>query len=111
MKNVYLILAILGAVVPYLFFVPHVAAAGPDPAAFVTAAFATLVAGGLAADLVICSVVFWVYLFANGEGGRAAWLIPVNLLIGLSCALPLYLYLRAQSPAPAASPARPQGAV
>lgn len=111
MKNVYLVLAILGAVVPYMFFVPHIAAAGPDPAAFVAAAFATLVAGGLAADLVISSVVFWVYLFANGEGSRAAWLIPVNLLIGLSCALPLYLYLRAQSAAPAAAPARPQGAI
>ncbi len=99
MKHVYLVLAVVGAVVPYIFFLRHMAAAGLDPGTFVAAAFATLVGGGVAADLLISSLVFWVYLFAAGEGGRATWLIPINLLIGLSCALPLYLYVRARAAA------------
>ncbi|MDZ7670128.1 MAG: DUF2834 domain-containing protein [Gammaproteobacteria bacterium] len=97
MKHLYLALAVVGAVVPYVFFLQHIAAAGPDPVSFAAAAFATLVGGGVAADLLVSSLVFWVYLFAAGEGARAAWLIPVNLLIGLSCALPLYLYVRARA--------------
>jgi len=99
MKHLYLSLAIVGAVVPYIFFLQHLAVAGPDLVAFAAAAFATPVGGGVAADLLISSLVFWVYLFAVGDGGRAAWLIPVNLLIGLSCALPLYLYVRARAAA------------
>lgn len=98
MKNVYLILAVLGALVPYVFFVEHFAAAGANPLALVQAAFANPGASGATADLLISSLVFWVFLFAAGEGRRAALLIPVNLLIGLSCALPLYLYLRSRHP-------------
>lgn len=94
MKNVYLILAVLGTVLPYAFFVQHFEAAGLNPLALVAAGFANPGAGGLVIDLVVSSAVFWSYLFANGEGHRAAWLIPLNLLIGLSCVLPLYLYLR-----------------
>jgi hypothetical protein len=108
MKNVYLGLAVLGAVVPYLFFVQHFAAAGLSLLAFIAAGFANPGASGLTADLLLSSVVFWVYLFAAGDGRRAALLIPVNLLIGLSCALPLYLYLRARGPAPAPAAATPR---
>jgi hypothetical protein len=59
--------------------------------------FANPVASGAATDLVVSSVVFWVWLFASGEGRRAIYLIPANLLVGLSLALPLWLYLRARS--------------
>jgi hypothetical protein len=96
MKHVYLGLAVLGAVVPYLFFLEHFATAGLNPMVFVASAFANPGAAGMTADLVLSSVVFWVFLFAAGEGRRALLLIPVNLLIGLSCALPLYLYLRSR---------------
>lgn len=96
MKTVYLVLAVVGAVVPYLFFLEHFATMGLNPIVFVASGFANPGAAGLTADLLIASVVFWVFLFAHGEGRRAGWLIPVNLLIGLSCALPLYLYLRAR---------------
>ena len=93
MKNLYLGLAVLGAVVPYAFFLEHFAAAGTNPLVFLAAGFANPVAGGITADLVLSSLVFWVYLFAAGESRRTLYLIPINLLIGLSCALPLYLYL------------------
>lgn len=96
MKNVYLLLAVLGAVLPYAFFLRHFADAGVALPAFLAAVFANPAAAGAMTDLVVSSVVFWVWLLAAGEGRRLGYLIPVNLLIGLSCALPLYLYLRAR---------------
>lgn len=96
MKTLYLLLAVLGTVLPYLFFAEHFAAAGLAPGAFLGGMFGHPVAAGAAADLVLSSVVFWVWLFASGEGRRAVFLIPANLLVGLSLALPLWLYLRAR---------------
>ncbi len=97
MKNVYLLLAVLGAVVPYIFFLEHFAAAGPGIRDFLAAVFANPAASGFAADVLISSVVLWVFLYASGHGRRAWLIVPLNLLIGLSCALPAYLYLRARA--------------
>lgn len=96
MKSLYLFLAVVGAVVPYLFFVQHFAAAGLGLGDFLAALFVNGAAGGFAADLLIASLVFWIYLFARGEGVRALVFVALNLLIGLSCALPAYLYVRAR---------------
>lgn len=91
MKKLYLVLTILGAVVPYVFLLRHFGTAGLDVGAFLGGAFANPVAGGLSADLLISSVVFWVWLVARRAS--TLWLyVVVNLTIGLSCALPLYLY-------------------
>ncbi len=102
MKNVYLALAILGAIVPYVFFLDHFDSAGLSIGTFVASAFVNGAAGGATADLVISSLVFWAYL-----GSRRApqlWLyVLVNLLIGLSCALPLYLYRTATTAEPRAT--------
>jgi len=95
MRNLYLIAAIIGAVVPYVFFVQHFGAAGIDLVAFLADAFANPVASGFAADLFISSFVFWIYMFQAGEGTPKPWpFIVLNLTIGLSCALPAYLYWR-----------------
>lgn len=101
MKTVYLILAVTGAIVPYVFFIQFMASGAPLDA-FVRQLFATAPAGGITADLVITSVVFWIWSF--GEAKRLAmsrwWIYPVvNLAIGLSCALPLFLYVREKSAA------------
>ncbi len=96
MKNSFLILAILGAVIPYAFFVPFFAEHGIGISTFVLALFANGAAGGFTADLLITSTAFWIYLFV--EKVEKPWLyIAVNLSIGLSCALPLYLYIRARA--------------
>lgn len=95
MKNVYLVLAVIGSVLPYAFFLQHFSAVGLGLPTFVAAMFDNAAAAGAATDLVISSLVFWVALFASGDGARAWYLVPLNLLIGLSCALPLWLYLRA----------------
>ena len=92
MKNVYLALAVVGAVVPYVFFLDFMGSAGVDLGGFVSALFVNGAAGGFAADLLITSLVFWLYMFSRSNG-LSPWLfIILNLAIGLSCALPAYLY-------------------
>jgi len=104
MKNLYLALAIVGSVLPYVFFVQHFSAAGPGAVAFLAAAFATPVASGFTADLVISSLVFWTYMFAAGEDAPRPWVfIALNCLIGLSSALPAYLYWTLHTRAPQAA--------
>ena len=92
MKNVYLFSAIVGAVVPMLFFLNFFAASGLGLTTFVTALFVNGAAGGFAADLLITSLVFWIYMFARTEGPKPWLFVALNLTIGLSCALPAYLY-------------------
>lgn len=101
MKNIYLAAALLGAVIPMVFFTQHFAASGGAVSAFFSAVFATPAASGFAADLFISSFVFWAYMFTAGEGKPKPWpFIALNLLIGLSCALPAYLYWRMRSSGP-----------
>jgi Protein of unknown function DUF2834 len=102
MPMLYLILAVIGAIVPYLFFVEHFAAAGLGLGAFLGAAFANGAAGGFSADVLISSVVFWCYLVSRKV--PLTWLyVLINLGIGLSCALPLYLFMTARRDAAGAS--------
>ena len=95
MKNVYLVLAFVGAAIPYYFFIQHFGAAGYALSDFLAGVFATPAASGFASDLLITSLVFWIYMFATSDVGPKPWLfIALNLLVGLSCALPAYLYAR-----------------
>jgi hypothetical protein len=50
-------------------------------------------------DLSVSSLVFWFFAISEGArlGMRHNWLyIPLNCFVGLSCALPLFLYNRAR---------------
>ena len=97
MKNVYLALAILGAIVPYFFFYQFIAVHGVDIPMFIKALFVNGAAGGFSADLLVSSFVFWLYMFQNMKHGvspKPYVFIALNLSIGLSCALPAYLYAR-----------------
>ena len=94
MRALFLSLAIVGAVVPYYFFIQHFQASGYGLGTFVSALFVNGAAGGFSADLLITSVVFWIFMFMRRpQGGPTPWLfIALNLMIGVSCALPAYLY-------------------
>ena len=101
MKNFYLVAAVVGAIVPYVFFIEFFMARGLDLVTFIEGVFANGAAGGFAADIFISSAIFWGYLIANKEPGIWRYVI-INLLIGLSCALPYYLYVKAAETEPAA---------
>jgi hypothetical protein len=97
MKRIYLVLAIVGAILPYVFFFQHFSNEGVSLSGFVSAIFANPAAGGFTADLLFTSFVFWLFMFhqrSRGRGPRPALFIVLNLLIGLSCALPAYFYAR-----------------
>ena len=100
MKKLYLVLAIVGAVLPYAFFIQHFSSEGVSLMAFLAAVFANPAAGGFTADLLFTSMVFWMFMFhqrSREKGPRPILFIVLNLLIGLSCALPAYLYARERS--------------
>lgn len=97
MKSIYLAAALIGALVPYVFFGQHFAANGLAIADFISAVFANPAASGFAADLLISSFVFWMLMFTAGKGSPNPWpFVALNLLIGLSCALPAYLFWRSR---------------
>ena len=96
-RAIYLVLAIVGAVIPWFFFYGFFQAEGLG-GDFVGSLFVNGAAGGFSADVLISSVVFWIFLFpeARRAGVPRPWIFVVlNLLIGLSCALPLFLWARA----------------
>jgi hypothetical protein len=97
MKKVYLIAAIIGTVIPCIFFFNFIQQNGINFPLFINELFANNAAGGFAADLLISSFVFWIFMFQQQKRahGPKPWLfIALNLGIGLSCALPAYMYVR-----------------
>ena len=104
MRNVYLVAAIVGTVVPYAFFIQHFGAEGYLLGSFLSATFANPAASGVFSDLIISSMVFWIYMFTRGDDAPKPWVfIVLNLVIGLSCALPAYLWWRERSVAQTAA--------
>ena len=95
MRSFYLVLAIVGAIIPLAFFTQFFFG-GEGEAAFldfVSALFVNGAAGGFAADLFISSFVFWGYMWHRRASGPKMFpFVALNLCIGLSCALPAYLY-------------------
>ena len=99
MRAIFLILAIGGAVVPMYYFVSWFEAYGYDLGAMVEAWNVSDATTGLVWDLTFAAVTLTVWAiwetFKNGK-----WLnllaIPATFCIGVSCGLPLYLYLRSR---------------
>ena len=97
MKIVYLLAACIGTILPWLTFFPFLAENGVYPQTILTALYANGASSGLATDFFITCVVFWVFVVrdAKATGLRGWWfVIPAAPLVGLSMALPTYLYLR-----------------
>ena len=97
LKTFYLLTAVPGTVAPWLLFGSFFAASGIDIAAFAAGLFADGAAGGFTVDVLISMLVFWFWSWRDArQHGVAAWwlVLPSGLCVGLSLALPLYLYLR-----------------
>jgi len=99
LKRVYLLLAIAGGILPYLFFSQFIIENGLDIPAFISSLFVTPGASGFTADLLFTSFVFWLMMFherKQGNGPNPLLFIILNLTIGLSCAFPAYLYAKSE---------------
>lgn len=97
MFGVYAMLALAGAILPYVLFIPWLADHGVDGRIFLAQLFATGPATIFAADVLFAAIVFLVFVWTEGRrlGMRRLWMQPVVTYgIGLCCALPLFLALR-----------------
>lgn len=92
MKKAYLVMTVLGGVLPYVFLMGYFASEGVEITRFISALVVIDAAGSFTADLLKTSFVFWIYLILTGVPKPSLY-VAVNLKIGLSCAVPLYLYL------------------
>ncbi|HVG25061.1 MAG TPA: DUF2834 domain-containing protein [Thermoanaerobaculia bacterium] len=92
MKRIYIALAVAGLLLPMSQLVLFARDHGADPAAFLGQLFANAVSSMFAFDLVISSVVFWIFVYRSRVPHR--WLyVALTLVVGLSFALPLFLAL------------------
>jgi hypothetical protein len=96
-KTMYLVMCVVGLVLPYWQFVPWVAAHGLNLRLFVEQMFANRISGFFVLDVLVSAVVLFMCIGVEakrlGEGG---WWLPrvAILLVGVSLGLPLFLYMR-----------------
>lgn len=97
MQWLYLIAAILGTVLPLSQFIPFLTAHGLDIPLFFEQLFQNHVSGFFAMDVIVSSLVLWLFVFSEGRrrGMSNLWLYVVcSLAVGVSLALPLFLFFR-----------------
>jgi hypothetical protein len=96
-KNIFLLLAIVGFIAPYYFFLQLPAENGFDLPSLMQPLFANNFMKGVGMDLTVSVIAFWTYAFIEADRlhMKRPWVYPLaTLLVGLSFALPLFLYFR-----------------
>ena len=96
-KAIYLVLCLFGALLPYWQFVPWVVEHGMNFPLFVRELFVNRISAFFGMDVLVSAVVLVV--FTRIESARLSiprrWLpVLAVLLVGVSLALPLFLYMR-----------------
>ena len=97
MKPLYLLAAILGAALPLSQLIPFLKTHGLDLTLFFTLLFSNNVSAFFGLDVIVSSLVLWIFVFSEGRrvGMKHLWLYVVcNLVVGVSLALPLFLLFR-----------------
>lgn len=97
MQWLYLVAAILGAALPLSQLIPFLSAHGFDVPLLFRQLFGNHVSAFFGLDVIVSSVVLWLFVFSEGRrrGMRNLWLyVLCNLAVGVSLALPLFLFCR-----------------
>jgi uncharacterized protein DUF2834 len=90
-------LCVLGTVLPYWQLLPFLREHGLDLRLMIAQLFAAPVSAFFGADVMVSSVVLWVFVAIDGRraGVKHLWApVVANLSVGVSLGLPLFLYLR-----------------
>lgn len=99
MRNLFLALAVVGTILPMYYFVLWFEEFGYDLGAMVDAWNVNDATTGLVYDLTVSFVALVVWIVWETVQNRR-WInliaLPASLCIGVSCGLPLYLYLRSR---------------
>lgn len=93
-KNIFLFLTIIGFIAPYYFFLQ---VREFDLNTVFQQFTASKILSGTAMDLLISVIVFWFFMFTEARKleMKNTWVyFLATLLVGLSFALPLFLYFR-----------------
>jgi hypothetical protein len=97
LRHVYLVLCVVGILLPCSQFVPWLVEHGLDLSFFFHELFANRIGGFFGLDVIVSSLVLWIFVFAEGRrlGMRRLWLpIIAGLIVGVSLGFPLFLYMR-----------------
>jgi uncharacterized protein DUF2834 len=93
----YLILCFAGTILPCSQLIPFPIEHGLDMPLIVQQLFANKISGFFGLDVVVSSLVFWVFVYSEGTRlkMRRLWIyIACNLLVSVSMGLPLFLMMR-----------------
>jgi hypothetical protein len=96
-RTLYLALCVAGVALPYSQLIPFLREHGLDLRLFFEQLFSNRIGGFFGWDVIVSSVVLWVFVFVEGRraGVRHLWApLAANLAVGVSLGLPLFLYLR-----------------
>ncbi len=96
-KNVYLLLAILGIVLPYTLFLPWLLEHGLDFQLFFHELFINDITGAGGLDILAVTIAIVVFIVFEGKRvGVSKFWIPAlgTIMLGVGFGLPLFLYLR-----------------
>ena len=96
-KTLYLALCLAGVLLPYWQFLPWVLQHGLNLPLFARELFANRIGGFFGMDVIVSAVVLLAFTRIESArlGIRRRWLVVVAVLtVGVSLALPLFLYLR-----------------
>lgn len=96
-RYVYLALCVLGTVLPCSQLVPFLREYGLNVGLMLEQLFANRVSAFFAWDVIVSSLVLWAFVITEGRRQRMKhlWLYFLcSLTIGVSLALPLFLYMR-----------------
>ena len=96
-RMIFLGLAIWGAIHPMYYFIGYMRAEGTGLGGLIDAWYVNASTHGLVWDLTIAAIALTLWVIFE-TWTRKAWLglisIPATFCIGVSCGLPLYLFLR-----------------
>ena len=96
-KNIFLLLSIAGTLVPYYFFFQFITGADAGAQAFLSSITDSPVASFFAWDVIISVLVVWGLIMTEGQRLKMKnlWVYLIfSLLVGVSLALPAFLYQR-----------------
>ncbi|MBC7875551.1 MAG: DUF2834 domain-containing protein [Anaerolineales bacterium] len=95
-KNIYLLLTFLGLLFPYYFIFQFYIIDTTPTLQAITGLFATNMSAAFNSDLLMSVLTAWVFMGFEGKriNMKNWWLFLPATLIGLSFALPLFLYFR-----------------
>ena len=97
LRHLYLIIALSGTLIPYFFFLRFLLKHGLNVALFYEQMPGTKIAAFFTWDVVISTLVVLTFVFTEGQRlpMKTFWFsVSFNLLVGISLALPAFLYAR-----------------